>query len=70
MNYIFDKYILGIYIGFLGKILAFILDIVTGSWILFWIFFEDRPRTCKILEGRSWQDIQDVERCDGNGTIW
>ena len=50
----FNSYFLGIYIGFHGKIFDFILDILTRSWILSWIF-------SKIL-ARSWQDVEDVER--------
>ena len=47
-NYTLDKYILGIYLGYLDKI----LDTLTRSWIF--------RRSCQNLHSRH--DIQDVER--------
>ena len=73
-NYTFDKFLgkilLGFHIGYLDKIVDFILDILTRSWILSWISWKILPRSWKFLArswkilARSWQDIQDVQRWD------
>ena len=48
-NYMLNKDILGIYLGFLGEILDFMLDILTRSWILSWISSKILPELA-----RSW----------------